>query len=210
MIVTGVERQRRRRRVNLFVDGRFALALGVELAAERDVCVGRAITPDELSALAEEEGRRGGLQSALRLLSHRSRSEQELRERLAQKGFERGIVEATLTRLRELGLVDDSAFARAWTETRQALRPRSRRLLTTELRRRGVAAETAEQATEGVLDEEAAYEAARGRLRALAGLEYQAFRERLGSFLIRRGFSYDIARGTIERCWREPGESQAG
>jgi regulatory protein len=208
VIVTAVERQRRRRRVNVFVDGRFALALGVELAAERDVRPGRAFTLDELSALAEAEARRSALESALRLLSYRPRSERELRDRLTRKGFGRTVTDETLGRLEELGYLDDAAFARIWTETRQELRPRSRRLLASELRWRGVAQETAEQATAAISDEDAAYQAASRRLRALRGLEHRRFRERLGRFLTRRGFSYDVARRTIERCWAELGEGQ--
>lgn len=203
MIVTAVERQRRRRRVTVFVDGAFALALGAELAAERDVRPGRTITPGELSSLAEAEAKRGALESALRLLSYRPRSERELRERLARKGFRRPAIDETAGRLRDLGYLDDAAFARFWTETKQALRPRSRRLVASELRRRGVERDTAEEATAGIADEDAAYAAASRRLRALRGLEYRTFRERLGGFLTRRGFSYDVARRTIERCWTE-------
>ena len=209
MIVTAVERQRRRRRVNVFVDGRFALAMAAELAAERGVRPGRAVTEDELSALAEAEARRGALESALRLLSYRPRSERELRDRLVRKGFGRAAIDETLGRLRGLGYLDDAAFARFWTETRQLSRPRSRRLLASELRRRGVAQSTAEEATADISDEEVAYQAASRRLRALRGLEYHRFRERLGRFLTSRGFSYDVARHIIERCWAEQGRMQA-
>ena len=61
----------------------------------------------------------------------------------------------------------------------------------------------AEEATAGLDDGEAAYQAATRRLRALRGLEYAKFRERLGRFLTGRGFSYQVARRTIERCWAE-------
>jgi regulatory protein len=149
------------------------------------------------------------MESALRLLAYRPRSEQELRERLARKGFEPAVVDRTLDRLRELGYLNDDAFARLWTETEQAFRPKSRWLLTAELRRRGVAQHTAEEATAGLSDEEAAYQAAQRRLRALHGLEYQRFREKLGGFLSRRGFSYEIARRTVDRCWAEREEAPA-
>jgi len=203
VIVTAVERQRRRRRVDLFVDGRFALALGVELAAERGLRPGRSLTPAELSALAQEEARRGALESALRLLSYRARSERELRDRLRRKDFDRAAIVETMARLKELGYLDDAAFARGWAQTRQALRPRSRRLLASELRQRGVTQEQAEQATADISDEDAAYRAVERRLRALAGLGYRPFRERLGRFLTSRGFSYDVARRTVDRCWSE-------
>lgn len=203
MLVTAVEKQPRRSRAHVYVDGRFALSLGIELAAEWDVRPGRSLTPDELSALTAAEARRDAMESALRLLSYRPRSERELRDRLVRKRFGRAIVGETLSRLRELGYLDDAAFARFWTESRQTLRPRSGRLMATELRRLGVEKDTAERATAEISDEDAAYQAASRRLPSLHGLEYQPFRERLGRFLTRRGFSYDVARRTIERCWTE-------
>jgi regulatory protein len=209
VIVTAVARQPRRRRVNVFVDGEFALALGRELAAERDVRPGRSLTRSELSALAGEDARRSALESALRLLAYRPRSERELRIRLARKGFAGGVVRRALDRLRELGYVNDAEFARFYTETQQAARPRAQRVVRAELRWRGVTQPLAEEATAGIADEEAAYRAASRRLRALRELDEQRFRERLGGFLTRRGFGYGVARSTIERCWAELGGGQA-
>ena len=74
----------------------------------------------------------------------------------------------------------------------------------------GVAQSAAEEATADISDEEAAYDATRRRMKGLRGLEYARFRERLGSFLNRRGFGYDVVRGVIERCWAELGEEEAG
>ena len=203
MIVTAVERKRRGRKVDVYVDGAFALQIGRELAVERDVRPGRTLITAELASLREAEARRSAVESALQLLSYRPRSERELKQRLFRKGFSSRVVQATLARMRELGYLDDAAFARFWTEARQAAHPSSQWLLRGELRRRGIATETAEEVTEGISDEEAAYEAARRRLRAFDGLEYQEFRERLGAFLTRRGFSYGVARRTIDRCWAE-------
>jgi len=210
VIVTAVERVRRRRRVNVFVDGEFAVALGVDLAAERDVRPGRELSGAAVRALADEDARREALQSGLRFLSYRPRSEQELRQRLARKGLPRPAIATAVSRLRELGYLDDAAFARFWTETRQASRPRARRVVAGELRWRGVAAEQVDEATAAIEDEEAAYVAAGRKLRTLGGLEYQPFRERLGRFLTGRGFSYEVARRTIDRCWGDITETPAG
>ena len=109
----------------------------------------------------DEDARRGALEAALRLLSYRPRSEQELRRRLEAEGLRRSApVDEALARLRELGYVNDAAFARFYTETQQASRPRSQRLLTGELRRRGIEAEHRRGGDGGVSDEEAAYAAA--------------------------------------------------
>ncbi len=47
-------------------------------------------------------------------------------------------------------------------------------------------------------------DAARQRAaRGMASLDYDAFRNRLGSFLLRRGFSYGIVRDTVHAVWEE-------
>jgi regulatory protein len=205
MIITAVERERRSRRVSVFVDGELALTMGRGLAAEHNLRPGRPTNPAELSALAGAEARRGALEAAQRLLTYRPRSERELRQRLRRKGFDAAVVAETLAKLREHGFVDDEAYAKYWSESRDRFSPRSGRLVQVELRRQGIAAETAEEATAELDDEDAAYRAAGRRLRSLRGLEYAVFRERLGGFLTRRGFSYSVARKTIDRCWSETG-----
>ena len=50
-----------------------------------------------------------------------------------------------LDRFEEVGLVDDEAFARSWVDSRQRTRGLARRALAQELRRKGVADETARE-----------------------------------------------------------------
>ncbi len=208
MIVTNIERKRGR--VSVFIDGELVLELSAKLAAERGIRPGRTVTSDELAELAEADARRRAMDTAVRMLSYGPRSVHELRDRLKRKSFEPDIIAATVDRLKELGYVDDEAFARSWTETRQAARPRSARLLANELRLKGIAPQVANEATAEISDSEAAYEAASGRLRSLRGLHYKKFRERLGRFLTSRGFDYGVARETIERCWEELGGASDG
>jgi len=203
MIVTAVERKRQR--ANVYVDGELAVEIGAKLADERGVAPGFAITEEKLDELREADARRQAMESAVRLLAYRQRSVHELRDRLRRKGFANDVVQGTVGRLKELGYLDDAAFARSWTESRRSASPRSARLLASELRLKGVAPGVANEATADLSDEEAAYEAASRRARSLARLEYQAFRERLGRFLTSRGFSYDVSRETIDRCWAEAG-----
>ena len=74
----------------------------------------------------------------------------------------------------------------------------------------GVEAAIADEAASAVSDEDAAYRLASRRLRSLAGLEHDVFRNRLGGYLQRRGFGWDVCRTTVERCWRERGELPEG
>src|SRR5258708_21239059 len=52
------------------------------------------------------------LDGGLRLLARRAHSRLELRQKLLRRGYDPVDVDAALTRLAELGYVDDAAFAR--------------------------------------------------------------------------------------------------
>ena len=204
--ISAIEKQRRRRRVDVHLDGAYAFSLSLELVVENGLAVGQEVAAARRRALEAEDGRRGAMAAALRLISMRPRSERDLRDRLRRRGFESVAADAAVARMRELGYLDDEAYARLFVESRQAATPRSRRALTFELSRKGVDREQAGAAVEAVSDEEAAYEAAQRRLRSLRGLDLVTFRRRLGAFLASRGFGYGVVRTTLDRVKTEAAE----
>ena len=208
MRVTAIEKQRRKNRLNLFLDGRFALGLSTDVAAQVSLRVGDEVDGDRLRALRDAEARADAMSAALRLLSYRPRSETELRQRLARRGAPPALIDSTIQRLRELGLVDDAAFARSWVESRERASPRGQRLLRQELRAKGVNSDALREVVEGVDDAEAALRASARRAASLSGLPQEEFRRRLGDFLRRRGFDYETIRLTVERRWRELAEGR--
>jgi regulatory protein len=143
------------------------------------------------------------LSAATRYLSHRPRSESELKDKLRRRGFDIEIIEAVVSRLKEQGLVDDAAFARYWAENRESFSPRSRRLTRVELRQKGIADDIITEAVSVIDDETSAYKAARGKAHNLRQVEYEDFRRRLGEYLKRRGFSYGAISHAVEQVWRD-------
>lgn len=202
-LITSVEKQARRARVNVFLDGEFAFSLRLDVVAMAGLRAGVELDSERRRALEAEDQRLGATEAALRLLSTQPRSERDLRERLEKRrGFAPEAVDQAMTRMKELGYLDDAAFARLYVDARQAS-PRSQRALAFELGRKGLDRAHIEAALEEHSDAEAAYDAAQRRMKALQSLDRPAFERRLSNFLAGRGFSYGITRSTVERCWRE-------
>jgi regulatory protein len=193
------------KRVNIFLDGKFALSLEAELALKEGLRVGRELSAQQIDALSRSDHFERCLNAANRYLSYRPRSESELRERLHKRGFDENNVEAVIARLKEQGLVDDVAFAEFWKENRETFSPRSQWLTGLELRRKGVAADVIEQVVGSASDDDNAYRAALGKARRLPLGDYQGFRRRLGEYLQRRGFSYGVINSTVRKVWQELG-----
>ena len=84
------------------------------------------------------------LKAAARYLELRTRSIDEVRRHLGAARFPNSLVEGTITRLVELGLLDDQAFAEAWVESRDRARPRGSQALRRELALKGIDRETIE------------------------------------------------------------------
>jgi regulatory protein len=197
------EGKRRKRRVNIFLDDKFAFSLEAEVALKEGIKVGQELSEGDIEALTGAELSQRCYDAALRYLDYRPRSQAELRQRLARRGFDEETVAATLSRLQELGLVDDLAFARFWQENRQAFSPRSRWLVRRELKQKGVADEVIEKVLANADDEDGAYRAAMTKARKLPASDYEGFRKRLGDYLKRRGFGYGVIKNTLKKVWEE-------
>jgi len=137
----------------------------------------------------------------LAALERRMRSRFELNQILRRKGVPVEVGDPVLDRLTAAGLVDDEAFARALVESRQRSRPRGRRGLFAELRKKGIAPAVIELVLSEREEEEDRVEAARravaAKLRTLAGNPPALVRQRAEQFLLRRGFDYETIREAL-------------
>jgi regulatory protein len=175
-------------------------------------------------SLAQRRARRAGvddpaevLAAAARLLEARPRSADEVRRRLRDAGYRPELVEGAVSRLAELGYLDDEAFARAWVESRDRARPRGARVLRDELRRKGVAGPTVEAVlaarddqaddAEEDADERAAAALLERRAASLARIaDPRLRRQRAYALLARNGFDPEIAGRVAGRFAAAEGE----
>jgi regulatory protein len=138
---------------------RLQLEDGLELALATETLLAEALRPGDtvdapLRARLVEAGLRWRIrEAALRLLAHRARSRGELAARLRRKDFPPRLIRTVLDDFQERGWLDDEAFARSWIRDRLRLRPRGRRALLAELRRKGVEAAVIEAALDEIFQD---------------------------------------------------------
>jgi regulatory protein len=161
------------------------------------------LSDQEIEALLERDSFQKAYARALRFLSYRPRSEDEVRRYLQGKKVSLAIEAEVVERLTAAGLLDDQAFASYWVENRESFNPRGRYALRYELRQKGLSEETIALAIEDIDEEDSAYRALISRARRMPPLDRGAFRKKLGSFLRRRGFSYEAIGAALERTWQE-------
>jgi len=200
--ITALKYQKRRRdRVSVYLDGRFAFGVP-EIVAAR-LTVGQSLSEAEIEALCEHGSVEEAYNRALDYLSYRPRSQAEIVSYLHRHDIPDTQVEAVVERLTAAGLVDDEAFAQFWVENRERFRPRGPRALRYELQRKGIGQEAIDQALEGVDPSAGAYQAAAKKAQQLRQLDQREFYRKLVDYLARRGFDYDVAKEVANRYWSE-------
>ncbi|MET8029324.1 recombination regulator RecX [Streptomyces avermitilis] len=149
----------------------------------------------------------------LRLLTGTPRTRKQLADALRKREIPEDVADEVLSRFEEVGLINDSAFADAWVESRHHGRGLARRALARELRTKGVDSTLIDEAV-GQLDSEqeeaTARELVARKLRSTRGLDRDKRLRRLAGMLARKGYSEGMALRVVRQALEEEGEDTEG
>lgn len=176
---------------------------GSEQAAEEDA--------------AERGGTEAGGESAARrialdALSRAARTRGQLEALLQRKEVAPEAAAAVLDRFEEVGLIDDRDYAEAFVESRHRVRGQGSRVLSMELRRRGVADDVVADAVGG-LDPDREFETAcriaRSRYERMPAVAPEVKVRRLAGFLARKGYSGAVVARAVRQVIESADSSAA-
>ncbi|KES07686.1 recombinase RecX [Streptomyces toyocaensis] len=145
----------------------------------------------------------------LRLLTGTPRTRQQLADALRKREIPDEAAEEVLSRFEEVGLINDSAFADAWVESRHHGRGLARRALARELRTKGVdpaLIDAAVSRLDAEQEEETARELVTRKLRTTRGLDRDKRVRRLAGMLARKGYPEGLALRVVRQALEEEGE----
>ncbi len=123
------------------------------------------------------------------------RTEKEVREYLGEE-----CTEEIIDKLKDYKFINDEEYARIFIEDRKRFRPKSQKMLTFELKRKGILS------TEHIAlspDIELAYAALERKMRLWGKLDYPEFRVKATRFLASRGFNWDIIETTVKKAYNK-------
>lgn len=196
MKVTAIKQQvKQQGRYSIFVDEKYSFSLSDTALLDSKLVIGQELTEvqvREYKKLSADDKLYG---MALRYAALRPRSTWEMEQYLKRKKIDPLLSTQILSKLTNLQLLDDGAFARAWINHRRLLKPVSRRRLIQELRAKRVPDEVAEAALhEDDTDELATLRELVERKRKLT--KYQD-KLKLMQYLARQGFNYDDIKSAL-------------
>jgi len=134
-VITKIEQQRNKSRVNIFVDGAFFCGLNKETAIIFKLKEGKEVEEEKLKKIIFESEVKSAFEKSLDYLGRQMYSKKVLQDKLVLKGFSQEVVEAAIKKLEEYKYVDDELFAKQFVQQNTK---RSKRILKEKLTQKGV------------------------------------------------------------------------
>ena len=138
---------------------------------------------------------------ASNFLRNKPKTESEIREKLEKNEFSPDSIDSVVEQLNDLGWVNDQKFAQLWIESRNSFRPRSRRMLIHELRRRGISERNISESLDQFEESEAAISCAMRYGKKHLELEKNQFQQKTLNYLRTYGFPAATARDAAAQAW---------
>ena len=194
--ITSIEPQvKDKARCNVYVDGRFYCGIKLEVAIKYHLKAGMQIEKQRLDEIQLETEKSQALDKAMTHLSASMKTQKQMRDFLAKKGYTDAVINYVLERLEYHNLVDDYAYCRAYVNS---VKGKGKRALEVDLVKRGAD----KSAIQAVLEEtqEDEKEAANILEKYLRGKEldkntlYKGFK-----YLLSKGYGYETAKSALEK-----------
>jgi regulatory protein len=198
-VITDIKKQKKSdQRFSVYIDDKFAFGVGdLELSAST-LRVGAELSEAEVAEWVERTESNRAYFQGLFFLSFRQRSVYEMQEYLRRKDWDATVIKSTIARLTDEGHLNDLAFAKAWIQTRQLQRSRSKSHLRSELMLKRIDRDLIDEALEEVAEV--------GEGEALDRLIHKMRRQsrysdekKLMEYLGRQGFKYSDIKKALAR-----------
>jgi regulatory protein len=199
-IITDLRPQKNKKRVNVYLDGRFSFGIDLENLVRLDLKIEQEYSEKEIKEIVKKAEFQKTYDKLVRYSTLRPRSKREVEMWLRKYKVHESLHDELFNKLKRLELLDDTEFAKWWVDQRITFRPRGKRALMAELRQKGIdryiidevlsTAEVDEKKMAKKLLERKKYKWEKlGKLEA---------RKKKSEFLARKGFGWEIIKQLVK------------
>ena len=197
-IITKIEEQKNKKRVNIFVDDAFFCGLLKETAVVFKLKVGKEIDENVLKEAVFSSEVKSAFDKASDYLGLRMHTKKELFNKLLKKGYEKDVIEQAIEKLEEYHYVDDGLFAKQFANTNSKL---SKRMIENKLRGKGVSNENIDSIANLRSDEDEFELCLMQAKKYVSGKDMtkENAYQKLYASLARKGFSFDTIKKACKK-----------
>ena len=201
-IITKIEvGKRNKERVNIYIDEEYAFSISAELIYKENIKVKDKIDVDSLKKLADEDNYIKCKYTALKTIERTYKSEKELAQKLALKGYDDHIINHTINFMKEYNLLNDNNYATMYVKDKS--RNIGKKKIKYSLLQKGIDEEIIESELEKINNDEVkaiVYEMALKKYKVFSKRENDNYKltQKLYRFLMGKGYDYDLIKDVVK------------
>ena len=199
--ITAIKPQKNKKRVNIYLDGKFGFGIDLGNFVTLGLKVERELSDKEVEEIVKKSEFQKTLDKLLRFATLRPRSEKEIKDWFKRRKVYESLHKELFKRLNRLDLIDDTKFAQWWVEQRNSFKPRGKRALEMELRMKGIKKEIIREVLEEteVDEKKIAKELLDKKSYRWKNLPKREARAKMSAFLARKGFNWEVIEKVLEK-----------
>lgn len=192
-VITKIEEQKNKKRVNIFVDNAFFCGLNKETAILFRLKENSEIDENTLKNAIFESEVKSAFEKAIDYISSRIHTKKELFDKLFKKGFEKKVIDSAIFKLEEYNYVNDELFAKTFVQENYKY---SKKMLENKLKQKGVSSEIISNVLELNTDEKEEELCEKQLKKLLKSKNKNDFSkeelQKIYMSLFRKGFEFDL------------------
>lgn len=198
--ITSIKPQRNKKRVNIYLDGKFAFGIDLENFVKLRLRVEQELSEEDVEKIVKEAEFQKTLDKLLRFSMTRPRSKKEVADWFRRKKVHESMHEKLFDKLKHFELLDDDKFAKWWVEQRLAFSKKSLRVIKQELAIKGISKDAVEDALaqENVDEGKKMMEVLAKKAYRWEKLSERERRQKMSEYLLRQGFGWEEVSSVID------------
>jgi regulatory protein len=198
--VTQLKPQKNNKRVNVYLDYKFAFGIDLDNLVKFGIKIEKNFTQEEIDKIVHQAEFQKTFDKILRFAMTRPRSTKEVHQWFRRKEVADSMHPKLIERLQKLDLLDDTKFVEWWVRQRTEFKKKGKIALIQELRQKGIDKSIIDEVLQesGIDEVKLAKETLEKYQYKWERYEGYEKKQKMTEFLLRRGFSWEIVRRTIE------------
>lgn len=208
MKITDIRKQKNNPdKCNIYIDGEYKLSLSVDYILNNNIKVNQEVTEEELTSFKEHDKENIAFLTAINYLSYSQRSEKEVYNKLKSKEFSEEEIAFVIEKLKKYSYIDDYAYTASYIKDKMNYSGWGEMKIKEKLYHKGIPAELINELINEIYSEEEMLKNAlilgQKKLLNLQRFEPQKQKEKIYTFLMSKGFKYNITKQVIERIFSD-------
>lgn len=196
-VITKIVQQKNKKRYSIYINDQYYMGVSENVLVNHNLRKGMIVSLAVLNDIVYEEEQSKANHYALRLLSFRGRSEREIISKMQEKEYNDNTIKNTLSFLKSYKYIDDNSFASDYIRSKIRTKKYGKIKVKQDLMQKGVSKDIINSKVEELTSFDQEYQSALDiSMKKLETTykndDHQAQYRKLGAFLQRRGFEYEV------------------